>query len=1036
MAGQQSEVLELLLKIAGTDDVKALKAAFDTLGDGATESAGKTDKLTEELNALANTAGKVADAVRLKAALGETTDSLAKAQSGLAALNSEFSETDKSSRSIAKQFKQAEQAVAELTKQQQKQTLELQRATLALQQGGIDTDRLADETARLEKELVSSSQAVTEQAKQLQASQEAANRVAQRYEKLKGALAGASEQLNQIGGKFAAVSAAAIAAAGALAVYQTGKFFKSAIEDAADFEARLKEVQAVSGASAAELDKMREAAKAAALQFGFGFDEATDGLGELARATGDAETAIAALPAVLGLARAGGLEVARSAEIVTTTLTQYGLAADQASRVSDVLAQAANSTTSSVEGLGNSLSYAAPLAKQLGLGLEPTVAIIGALADQGFRGERAGTALRNVFSALADPASKFSKALTEAGIKSRDFTTVIETLGNRADKGKSVLLALDAEARPAIISLAENGGKAIRGLNKDLDDAAGATDRFAKIVGQSTGAAFERAQRSYENLKIELATPLLESLAKELDSVGAALNDFVNSDEFAAIKQQLPEIFKAGSAAVKQLIADIDFAEVAKRVAEFAKNARTNFEEFASGVKSAGEAVRDFASVVSALVNAFQTFVSGAAAVVSKVLKVGAEISVAFGKLNLYRAELTGSADDIAAAAEKLEIAERFAESFGAAFEQNAADFKRNASEMGQALESIGVTSGKVEAQLSADFDAVGIAATEMATQVDAAAEQIQGAFEGTDAGLADFDKAFSASTESAVQRAGDMAEGLRIIERTTGTLAEQTAAAFNKWQIAIREGAPAEQIEKLKAAFEDLNRKLSQETAPAAEKAGDKIKKAGNEAGKASTEVKKAGDSADNLAEGLGEVEKTAERAAVQLTGLSLKAQDLYQQINKGIGTGSSLDQYQRRIEELTGRINEQGAAIDRRIAQLKQELAATDENAQALEQVRRKYDLVDDRRAQELADLERRVQQQRQEVAREAENVQRENERLDNRQRQQNSTPGTDIRVEIVVRNEQRAGALLAELTDRDLESLAARLLEKIRRLQGGSF
>src|SRR5690606_16751825 len=123
-----------------------------------------------------------------------------------------------------------------------------------------------------------------------------------------------------------------------------------------------------------------------------------------------------ALTPTLDLAQGAGVGLAQAVEITTTTLTQFGLEAAEAQRVADVLAQSANSSQSSVQGWGNSLSYVAPLANQLGMNLEETTAILSALADEGFRGERAGTALRNVFSQLLDPGSKFREELEKLGI--------------------------------------------------------------------------------------------------------------------------------------------------------------------------------------------------------------------------------------------------------------------------------------------------------------------------------------------------------------------------------------------------------------------------------------------------------------------------------------------------------------------------------------------------------------------------------------------------------------------------------------------
>src|SRR5690606_37871635 len=145
--------------------------------------------------------------------------------------------------------------------------------------------------------------------------------------------------------------------------------------------------------------------------------------------------------ATLNLAQAAGIDASQSAIILTTTLTQFGHAASDATRVADLFAREANSTADTVEALGNAMTYVAPLAKQLGLSIEQTTALLGALAEQGFRGERAGTALRNVFGQLLDPASKFRDALRGLGIEGTDFASIIDQLAAAGERGERALLS-------------------------------------------------------------------------------------------------------------------------------------------------------------------------------------------------------------------------------------------------------------------------------------------------------------------------------------------------------------------------------------------------------------------------------------------------------------------------------------------------------------------------------------------------------------------------------------------------------------------
>jgi TP901 family phage tail tape measure protein len=88
----------------------------------------------------------------------------------------------------------------------------------------------------------------------------------------------------------------------------------------------------------------------------------------------------------MNMARATGTDAALSAGIMSATLRQFKLGAEDATRVADVLTKTANSTFNTVESLGESMKYAGPVAHELGLSLEDTAAILGTLGNAGIQG--------------------------------------------------------------------------------------------------------------------------------------------------------------------------------------------------------------------------------------------------------------------------------------------------------------------------------------------------------------------------------------------------------------------------------------------------------------------------------------------------------------------------------------------------------------------------------------------------------------------------------------------------------------------------
>ena len=1030
----RDEILRFLVDVTGEKDLDALANALEGVGNQSKESEAKTKGLVDRLDKLTDTARGAADFVRLKAALSETTDKLEAAQNGLEGLNEEFDRSDKSSRKVSKAFADAEKQIAALTKEQNQQSVALQKTSAELEKAGVDVNQLADEQDRLRDEALKANRALENQAQNLAYAREAAERNARALESMGRAFQGLRSQINDVGTKLLQIGSAATAAAAAFAAYKTGQFFSGAIESAAEFEAKLKEVQAVSGATADELDQMKAAAIAAGKQFGFTFVEAAEGLDVLARATGDAQTAIAGLPAVLSLARAGGLDVAAAAEIATTTLTQFGLTAEDTVRIADVLAEASNATQSSVQGLGNSLSYAAPLARQLGLDLEQTTAIIAELADQGFRGERAGTALRNVFSALSDPASKFSKALDDAGIKSRDFVTVLEALSQRADKGKSVFLALDAEARPAIISLAEAGVSSIRELDAALNNASGSAARVAAQMQSSLLGVAKRLENEFDGLRQALVEPLFEPVQAELESLTKALSEFQGSPEFAEAQQALVQIFEAGVEAVRKFVSEVDLVAVTDKIKTFATDAGENIDTFVEKVGAIVETIKLMVDTVTVLVNAFETGVTAVGGVVAKLAEIGTEMGALEARIASFLPSVSLLSDalgvDFAEAADKAENAAgafgAVADAFFDATVENANDTKDAIKEFIGTLPEAAEKTAQAAGDIAASTEIIKDGMEGAAAASENAAERVGAASEEMGAGA-----------EAAKAQVDALPPALAVVGDAAASLQERVVAAFNAWRIAMRDGAPPEEIARLEKAFLDLNAQLGTTQAKAAG-AAEAIKGVGSSAASAASDVAAVAESAAPAAEGIRDVGAAAQSSSIELGVMSEKVNELFDALNDSVASGSGKTSYLNTLNGILSNVTQQRDLVDQRLDQINQEIALTDENTQALKRLADMYPYVEEARLKALLDGEKRLQREKERIAREQEQADqqaeqaRSNSSQSSSSSQSNSSNSTARSAGPLTININVDGSVIGAGGERQLaEQLARLVLPEIRRL-----
>ena len=389
----------------------------------------------------------------------------------------------------------------------------------------------------------------------------------------------------------------------AIAGYFGISAFVGAVKGAADLQAKLSEVEAVSGATAAEMVLLRKAAEEAGATTKFTATEGAQALGNLARAGLSAKDAIATLPAVLNLAQAGNIGLAEASEYVTKAVMGLGLEFADAGRVADVLAKGANASNTSVTGLAQALSYTAPIAKSVGLGLETTVAIIGKFADAGIDASRAGTALNAILSQFADPASKFRQELAGAGITTNNFEAALHQLAAAGPAGQKAILAVGTEAGPALRALLNQGMGALDDLKGKLDNAAGSAAATAKVMQANLDGAMLSLGSTWESVRIALATPVLPALQSGVEKLTSALRSAVSDGTIGKFGEAIATAFQAGIKWAQEFFGTIDFAALTTRMQAFADEAKNTFTQLGEYASNAGNIVKTVYGVMSAGTN-------------------------------------------------------------------------------------------------------------------------------------------------------------------------------------------------------------------------------------------------------------------------------------------------------------------------------------------------------------------------------------------------------------------------------------------------
>lgn len=410
---------------------------------------------------------------------------------------------------------------------------------------------------------------------------------------------------------FGSLQTKVAAVGAAIATYFGINAFAGVVRGAADLETAMSRVQAATGATGQEMQALRKAAEDAGANTKFTSTEAAGALENLAKAGLSAQDSIAALPAVLNLAQAGDIGLAEASETVTKAVMGMGLAFTDAARVADVLALGANATNTSVQGLAQALSYAAPVAQSAGLSLEATVAIMGKLADAGIDASRSGTAVAGMLAQFSDPASAFRRELAAAGITTTDFEKALHQLAAAGPAGEKAILAVGLNAGPALRALLNQGMTALDDLKLKLDNAAGSAAATAATMQNNLNGSLSGLASAWDTVKNTLGTPVLPVLKEGVDQLAGAFRAAVADGTVQRFGESIATAFKAGIQWVREFLGTVDFTAVLARLQAFADSANQFFAKVGEYATNAGNTVQLAYGVMSAGTNAVLTAIYG-----------------------------------------------------------------------------------------------------------------------------------------------------------------------------------------------------------------------------------------------------------------------------------------------------------------------------------------------------------------------------------------------------------------------------------------
>lgn len=516
----------------------ALAGSFSGTFGKAGQALGELQKQTSSLQKVS---GQISAYQKMQGAVQQGAEKLNAARMRVKELGQQMKSAGTPTAALKKQFTAAQQEAHRLEVALGSQRKKLGELRTELKGAGVDTNHLASEQSRL-----------TQQSQKLANAQT-------RLQNSRAALQETRQKLSWDNVKGDLIKAAGI-----------GLILGAPVMQAAEFEHAAARLNAVAfsggGRNAVEDAKSFKKLQAQARQLGrdtqFTAVQAAQSQENLARAGFDANEIIAAMPGLLDMAAAEGMDLATAADIMASSLRGFGLEAKDAGRVSNILAQTSAASNSSITGLGESLKYVAPVAKGLGVSIEETNAMLGIMANAGIKGSQGGTALRAAFLRLSKEPKAVAKALAQLGISARDaqgnmreMPELMQALSNKmknmgsADKMKYLSNIFGSEAASGMLAVMEaavDGSlQKLTRLNRESSGQLQALSKNTGISIEDLRAGMEKADKYARSLGISFGDLSVYTAMLAKSNIKGADADKALTAAFSKISGKTKEVQKA-----------------------------------------------------------------------------------------------------------------------------------------------------------------------------------------------------------------------------------------------------------------------------------------------------------------------------------------------------------------------------------------------------------------------------------------------------------------------------------------------------------
>lgn len=299
---------------------------------------------------------------------------------------------------------------------------------------------------------------------------------------------------------------------------------KYALDVGSSFEAAMSKVEALSGATGADYEKLSTKAKELGADTVFSATDAADAFGYMSLAGWSTEQMLESIDGVLDLAAASSMDLADASSIVTDYIAAFGLSASDAAHFADLMTTAMSTSNTDTVELAEAYKNCASTAGSFGYSVEEVTAVLATMANQGVKGSEAGTALNSIMTRLATNSSNCADELSAYGVAIYNTDGSMKSLSEILQSVSDAFSGLSDEQQAALaksIAGTEQYSKfqaILAGLGEDAEASGKSFADYAEALQACDGAAEQMADTMSDNLKGDL-----DDLSSAAEGIGVTM---------------------------------------------------------------------------------------------------------------------------------------------------------------------------------------------------------------------------------------------------------------------------------------------------------------------------------------------------------------------------------------------------------------------------------------------------------------------------------------------------------------------------------